>query len=145
MRRPPAPASRSRSGGGGSWTSLRLASTDDTRIHTMPKQFQPVVSLGDQAALAAEGRLLEVAQKFDEKLRERVTRLLLASAEAIIKLADLDLVRHEADEERGGHTLAPRGERAPGMGETVPPGNDLVGHARAQVLPPPPRAHLDPL
>ncbi len=111
----------------------------------MPKQFQPVLSLDDQAALAAEGRLLEVAQKFDEKLRERVTRLLLASAEAIIKLADLDLVRHEADEERGGHTLALWEELAPVMGETVQHVNDLIANASAQFLPPPEKANLDNL
>src|SRR5260370_7905011 len=108
----------------------------------MPKQFQPVLCLADQAALAAEGRLLEGAQKFDEKLRERVTRLLLASAEAIIKLADLDLVRHEADEERGGDTLALWEELAPVMGETGQHVNDLVANASAPFLPPPEHANL---
>src|SRR5258708_7514460 len=111
----------------------------------MPKQFQPVLSLDDQAALAAEGRLLEVGRKSDEKLRERVTRLLLGSAEVILKLGDLDLVRHEADEERGGHTLALWEELAPVMGETVQHVNELIANASAQFLPPPEKANLDNL
>jgi hypothetical protein len=111
----------------------------------MPEQVKPVLSLDDQAALAAEGRLLEVAQQFDEALRERVTRLLLASAEAILKLADLDLVRHEADEERGGHTLALWEELAPVMGETVQHVNDLIANASAQFPPPPEKDNLDNL
>ncbi|MGE5049074.1 MAG: hypothetical protein ACM3PC_10920, partial [Deltaproteobacteria bacterium] len=69
----------------------------------MPGPGQAVLPQEDQAALAVEGRLLGVAQQFDGAIRERVTRLLFAAAEAILKLADLDLVRHEADEEQGGH------------------------------------------
>src|SRR6266852_4443047 len=111
----------------------------------MPSSGDSVLPADDQAALAVEGRLLEVAQKFDETLRERVTRLLLACAEGIIKLAEMELVRHEADEEQGGHTLALWEELAPVMGETVQHVNDLIANASAQFLPPPEKANLDNL
>jgi hypothetical protein len=71
----------------------------------MPVPRQTVLPADDEAAREVEGRILEVSQRFEDGLRERVTRLLLASAEAILKLADIDLVRHESDEEQGGHTL----------------------------------------
>src|SRR5262245_61042014 len=89
----------------------------------------------DQAALAVEGRLLEVAQRFDDELRERVTRLLLACAEGILKLADMDLVRHEADEEAGGHTLALWEELAPVMGQTVQQVNDIIATSQENFPP----------
>lgn len=101
----------------------------------MPGPGQAVLPQEDQAALAVEGRLLGVAQQFKGALRERVTRLLLAAAEAILKLADLDLVRHEADEERGGHTLALWEELAPVMGSTVQHVNELIANATAQFPP----------
>lgn len=103
---------------------------------------EPVLPADDQAALAVEGRLLEVAHQFDADIRERVTRLLLASAEAILKLADLDLVRHEADEEQGGHTLALWEELAPVMSGTVQHVNELIANASEQ-FPPPPEQNLD--
>ena len=87
--------------------------------------------------MAVEGRILEVGQRFEEGLRERVVRLLLASAEAVLKLADLDLVRHEADEEQGGHTLALWEELAPVMGSTVGQVNERIALATAEFPPPP--------
>jgi hypothetical protein len=93
---------------------------------------QAVLPQEDQAALAVEGRLLGVAQQFEGALRERVTRLLFVAAEAILKLADLDLVRHEADDERGGHTLALWEELAPVMGSTVQQVNEVIANATAQ-------------
>src|SRR5512140_2815092 len=101
----------------------------------MPGPGQAVLPQEDQAALAVEGRLLGVAQRFDGAIRERVTRLLFAAAEAILKLADLDLVRHEADEEQGGHTLALWEELAPVMGSTVQHVNELIANATAQFPP----------
>ena len=92
--------------------------------------------LDDLATLAVERRLAEVAQRFDAAVRDRVTLLLLASAEAIVKLADLDLVRQEADEERGGHTLALWEELAPVMSDTVQHVNEVIEGASAQFPPP---------
>ena len=95
--------------------------------------------------MAVENRLLEVAGRFDDDLRERVTRLLLMSAEAILKLADLDLVRHEADEEQGGHTLALWEELAPVMASTVGHVNELIAHAQDEFAPPPEKDPIDNL
>src|SRR5260221_13873809 len=111
----------------------------------MPRREEPVLSPEDQADMAVEGRLLEVGQRFEEGLRERVIRLLLSSAEAILKLADLDLVRHEADEEQGGHTLALWEELAPVMGSTVGYVNELIAKATEQFPPPPEKEGFDGL
>ena len=108
----------------------------------MPAIEEQVLSPEDQADMAVEGRILEVGQRFEEILRERVVRLLLASAEAILKLAELDLVRHEADEEQGGLTLALWEELAPVMGSTVGLVNERIAVASAE-FPPPPEA--DPI
>ncbi len=105
----------------------------------MPAAEEPVLSPEDQADLAVEGRILEVGQRFEAALRERVVRLMLGSAEAILKLADLDLVRHEADEEQGGHTLALWEELAPVMGSTVGQVNERIALATDE-FPPPPEA-----
>ena len=102
----------------------------------MPAIEEQVLSPEDQADRAVEGRILEVGQRFEEGLRERVVRLLLASAEAIVKLADLDLVRHEADEEQGGHTLALWEELAPVMGSTVGQVNERIAQATLEFPPP---------
>src|SRR6266851_2625086 len=111
----------------------------------MPSAGDSVLPADDQAALAVEGRLLEVAQKFDENLRERVTRLLLACAEGIIKLAEMELVRHEADEEQGGHTLALWEELAPVMGSTVGYVNEQIANATDQFPPAPEKDAVDNL
>ena len=111
----------------------------------MPASEEPVLSPEDQADMAVEGRILEVGKRFEAGLRERVVRLLLASAEAILKLADLDLVRHEADEEQGGHTLALWEELAPVMGSTVGQVNELIALATAEFPPPPDSDPIDNL
>ena len=103
----------------------------------MPAAGEGLPPLDDQATLQAERRLAEVAQRFDAQLRDRVTLLLLAAAEAIVKLADLDLVRYEAGDEEGGHTLALWEEIAPVMGDTVQHVNEVIAGATAQFRPPP--------
>src|SRR5438128_2549630 len=111
----------------------------------MPSPSETVLPADGQAAQAFEGRLLEVAGRFEDALRERVTRLLLTSAEAILKLADIDLVRHEADEEEGGHTLALWEELAPVMASTVGHVNDLIAPASEPFPPPPEKDPIDNL
>jgi hypothetical protein len=103
----------------------------------MPSDGTTLLSTEDRADMAVEGRLLEVAGRFDDDLRDRVTRLLFSSAEAILKLADLDLVRHEADEEQGGHTLALWEELAPVMSETVQHVNQMIDSHTGEFPPPP--------
>ena len=98
----------------------------------MPRDGDAVPPLDEHATLAVERRLAEMAQRFDPALRDRVTLLLLASAEAIVKLADLDLVRHEADEEQGGHSLALWEELAPVVSDTVQHVNEVIAGATAQ-------------
>jgi hypothetical protein len=102
----------------------------------MPVAPEMVPPVDDQVALAVERRLMAVAQQFDGDLRDRVTMLLLAAAEAIVKLADLDLVRYEADEEQGGHTLALWEELAPVTGSTVEHVNEVIAGATKQFPPP---------
>jgi hypothetical protein len=104
---------------------------------SMPVAGEVFPPLDDQATLAVERRLAEVAQRFDGGLRDRVTLLLLAAAEAIVKLADLDLVRYEAGDEEGGHTLAVWEEIAPVMGDTVEHVNEVIAGATSQFPPPP--------
>jgi len=103
----------------------------------MPGAGEALPPLDDQATLAAERRLAEVAQRFEAGLRDRVTLLLLAAAEAIVKLADLDLVRYEAGDEEGGHTLALWEEIAPVMGDTVQHVNEVIAGSTGQFPPPP--------
>jgi hypothetical protein len=98
----------------------------------MPVSPEGVQPIEDQVALAVEQRLVEVVQGFEEPFRGRVTMLLLLASEAIIKLADLDLVRYETDEEQGGHTLALWEELAPVMGTTVQHVNDVIDGITAQ-------------
>lgn len=85
-----------------------------------------------QAELKVEERLVAVAGKFAPAIRERITKLLMSAAEAIIKLCDLDLVRQESDAEGGGsHSLAVWEELAPVMMDTVQSVNTLVAIAQA--------------
>ena len=51
----------------------------------MPVAGEVFPPLDDQATLAVERRLAQVAQRFDAGLRDRVTLLLLAAAEALLK------------------------------------------------------------
>jgi hypothetical protein len=91
--------------------------------------------LCDQVALDVERRLVAIAQQFDASLRDRVTLLLMAAAEAVVKLAELDLVRYEA--EQGGHTLALWEEMAPVTSATVQQVNEMIAGATSQFPPPP--------
>jgi hypothetical protein len=111
----------------------------------MPAPEQPVLSPEDRADQAVEARLLEVGQRFEKGLRERVVRILLSSAQAILNLAELDLVRHEADEEQGGHKLALWEELAPVMGGTVEQVNELIASATVEFPRPPEKDEVDDL
>ena len=105
-----------------------------------PSQTLP---LEDQANLAVEERLRLISSDFEPALRKRVTMLLMAAAEAIFKLADLDLVRHESDaEEHSSHSLAVWEELAPVMADTVNSSNALILTAQTAF---PPKAHTDPV
>src|SRR5918912_726769 len=96
---------------------------------------EEVRRLEDQVALDVERQLVAIAQQFDASLRDRVTLLLMAAAEAIVKLAELDLVRYES--EQGGHTLALWEEMAPVTSATVQHVNEMIAGATAQFPPPP--------
>ena len=83
--------------------------------------------LEDQAELAVEERLRGVAGQFAPDLRKRVTMLLMAAAEAIFKLSDLDLIRHESGaEDHTSHSLVVWEELAPVMADTVTSTNALI-------------------
>src|SRR5438270_5216837 len=111
----------------------------------MSASRKPVQPERDDAVRMVERRLRELAERFDAPLRERVTRLLSTASEAILKLADLDLVRHEADEEQGGHTLALWEELAPVMASTVEHVNELIASAGEQFPPPPEKEAVEDL
>jgi hypothetical protein len=111
----------------------------------MPAVREVVPPKADKVALEVERRLVAVAQRLDIVLRDRVTLLLLAAADAIVKLAELELVRHEADGEEGGHTLALWEELAPVMGSTVQHVNDVITGATSQFPPPPEDESVDDL
>ena len=101
----------------------------------------PALPIEDQANLAVEERLRLIASDFEPDLRKRVTMLLMAAAEAIFKLADLDLVRHESDaEEHSSHSLAVWEELAPVMADTVNSSNALILTAQTAF---PPKAHAE--
>ena len=111
----------------------------------MPPRPTPFIPVEDQAAQAVEAKLRELALRFDPAVREKVSRLLMASAEAVMSLSDLDLVRHESSEETGGHTLALWEELAPVMGGTVTSVNQLIVTASETFPPPPEKADVDNL
>src|SRR5256886_4427270 len=98
----------------------------------MGEEVRPI---DDQVAIDGERKLIGIGQQFDASLRDRVTLLLMAAAEAIVKLAELDLVRYEA--EQGGHTLALWEEMAPVTSATVQNVNEMIAGATAQFPPPP--------
>ena len=99
----------------------------------------PVLPAEDLAAQAVEEKLRALALRFDPALRERVSRLLMAAAQAVMSLSDLDLVRHESGEETGGHHLALWEELAPVVGGTVTSVNQLIATANETFPPPPER------
>lgn len=96
---------------------------------------RPAPALEDRSAQAVAERLGQVAAGFEPALRPRVSRLLQAATDAIFQLTDLDLVRHEGDEQ-GSHSLAVWEELAPVMGETVNSVNTMLESAQ-QAFPPP--------
>src|SRR5256885_8530216 len=96
----------------------------------------------DAAARDVEERLRDLAARFPPALRERVNRLLFGAAQAILQLAEVDLVRFEAGSATGAHTLVVWEELAPVMSETVESVNQLVAVAE-QVFPPRAEADLD--
>jgi len=89
----------------------------------------------DAAARDVEERLRDLAAGFPSALRDRVNRLLFGAAQAILQLAEVDLVRFEAGSAAGSHTLAVWEEVAPVMSETVESVNRLVAVAE-EVFPP---------
>src|SRR5437763_1375608 len=101
-------------------------------MSAMGEEVRPI---DDQVAIAVERKLVGIAQQFDASLRDRVTLLLMAAAEGIVKVAELDLVRYEA--EQGGHTLALWEEMAPVTGATVQNVNLMIAGATAHFPPPP--------
>jgi hypothetical protein len=109
----------------------------------MPREPPPLLPAEDQAIQAVEENLRSLAQRFEPELRERVSHLLAASAQAILDLSDLDLVRHE--DETGGHTLALWEELAPVMAGTVESVNQLISTAQTAFPPPPEKDALDNL
>src|SRR4051794_309196 len=94
----------------------------------------------DAAARDVEERLRDLAARFPPAMRERVNRLLFGAAQAILQLAEVDLVRFEAGPATGPHTLVVWEELAPVMGETVESVNRLVVVAEEAF---PPRAEPD--
>ena len=111
----------------------------------MPVPLQSILASQDAATQIVEDRLREVAVRFEPGLHDRVTRLLLAAAEAALSLSDVDLVRHETGDESGGHTLALWEELAPVMGATVESVNQLSATAQREFPPPPEKADVDNL
>jgi hypothetical protein len=95
----------------------------------MPRTPNRVLPFEDQATQAVAERLRRVAGRFEPALRVRVGGLLAAASEAILQLTDLDLVRHEGDEQ-GSHALAVWEELAPVMGETVNSVNTMLAVAQ---------------
>src|SRR5712671_991781 len=94
-----------------------------------------VAALQDDA-LPITRRLSVVAERFEQALRPRVGKLLQAAKEATRQLAEVDLVRFEADAEEGTHSLAVWEEVAPLMSQTVESVNRMIAMAN-EVFPPP--------
>ena len=74
-------------------------------------------------------RLISVAERFQGRLRDRVGTLLQTAKDATRQLAEVDLVRFEADAEEGSHSLAVWEEVAPVMAQTVESVNRLIAVA----------------
>ena len=71
-------------------------------------------------------RLISVAERFHGRLRDRVGKLLQTAKDATRQLAEVDLVRFEADAEEDWHSLAVWEEVAPVMVQTVESVNRLI-------------------
>jgi hypothetical protein len=89
-----------------------------TRALSMPDDVQPITK-----------RLINVADRFQGRLRERVGKLLQSAKDATRQLAEVDLVRFEADVEEDSHSLAVWEEVAPVMAQTVESVNRLIAVA----------------
>jgi hypothetical protein len=87
-------------------------------------------------------RLISVAERFHERLRDRVGKLLQTAKDATRQLAEVDLVKFEADAEEGSHSLAVWEEVAPVMAQTVGSVNRLMAVAE-EVFPAQPDSDLD--
>src|SRR5438105_6388162 len=93
----------------------------------MPRPV-PAVLLEDDAQPITQ-RLISVAERFHGRLRERVGKLLQSAKDATRQLAEVDLVRFEADVEEDSHSLAVWEEVAPVMAQTVESVNRLIAVA----------------
>jgi hypothetical protein len=102
----------------------------------MAKVPQRSAAIFPDDGLPITRRLSVVAERFEEGLRPRVGKLLQAAKEATRQLAEVDLVRFEADAEEGTHSLAVWEEVAPVMGQTVESVNRLIAVAN-EVFPRP--------
>jgi hypothetical protein len=95
----------------------------------MAKVPQRSLAAVEDDALPITRRLSVVAERFEGGLRPRVGKLLQAAKEATRQLAEVDLIRFEADAEEGTHSLAVWEEVAPVMGQTVESVNNLIAVA----------------
>src|SRR5712672_807621 len=102
----------------------------------MAKMPQRSVAVLEDDALPITRRLSVVAERFEQGLRPRVGKLLQAAKEATRQLAEVDLVRFEADAEEGTHSLAVWEEVAPLIGQTVESVNRMIAVAN-EVFPAP--------
>jgi len=101
------------------------------------------LSIDQLSADAVDARLRAVASRFSPALQPRVERILMAAAQAIPQLADLDLVRHESGAaSHSSHSLAVWEELAPVMATTVQSTHEMIAIAE-EAFPPPPE--VDPL
>lgn len=101
----------------------------------------PAVLLDDDAQPITK-RLISVAERFHGRLRDRVGKLLQTAKDATRQLAEVDLVRFEADAEEDSHSLAVWEEVAPVMVQTVESVNRLIAVAE-EVFPGKPESDLD--
>src|SRR5712671_7615391 len=95
----------------------------------MAKVPQRSSSAIEDDTLPITRRLSVVAERFEDGLRPRVGKLFQAAKEATRQLAEVDLVRLEANAEEGTHSLAVWEEVAPVMGQTVTSVNRLIAVA----------------
>ena len=122
------------------WGKLRLQETDSPHVRVLATDWMPKVPSQPPPhvddALPITRRLAVVAERFEPGLRPRVGKLLQAAKDATRQLAEVDLVRFEADAEEGTHSLAVWEEVAPVMGQTVESVNRLIAVAN-EVFPAP--------
>jgi hypothetical protein len=105
------------------------------------RRATPAALLQDDAQPITK-RLISVAERFHGRLRDRVGKLLQTAKDATRQLAEVDLVKFEADAEEGSHSLAVWEEVAPVMAQTVESVNRLIAVAE-EVFPSQPDSDLD--